>query len=344
MRELIFLNAIPDDIYFSWQEEIFIENVRSLGYTEEIRVLVFLPQDRLSTGFNPRWRVLEERYKHDRVNFFFYKDEVNLLHTIKWIQYIPLLRPYMLIKHFEQHPELKDKAIFYHDSDIVFTKYLDFTPFLSDNICYLSDTKSYLNSDYLLSKQKDVLPGVQTLYKEYETRILEGLTATCGISFSEVEKRKDVTGGAQYLLKNVDADFWKDVFSGCVLIREHLSYNLGGVNKKFFASENDGFQSWCADMWSVLWNLWRRGVETETPKTLDFAWATDPIEKWDQVNIYHDAGVGGENTSYLFNKNDLIYKNNITTPFQSDLSHVSKDYASSRYVDEINKVKQKYYS
>lgn len=343
MREMIFINCVPDDIYFSWQEEVFIENVRRLGYTEQIRVLVFLPHDRLSQGFNKHWRVLEERYADNNVKFFYYPDEGNLLKTINEIQYIPLLRPYMLMKHFEEHPDLYEHSIFYHDSDIVFTNYMDFEPFLRDQTCYLSDTKSYLNSDYLLSKHNDIIPGLREVYRGYETGILEGLAAICGISFQTVIDNKDRTGGAQYLLKNIDAAFWADVLQSCIDIRKYLNYDLGGVNKKFFESESKGFQSWCADMWAVLWNLWKRGYTTETPTSFDFAWATDSRERWNQVNIYHDAGVAGENTSYLFNKRKIQYLNNILTPFQDDLSYVSKGYASSLYVDEILRVKQKYY-
>lgn len=344
MREMIFINCVPDDLYFSWQEEVFIENVRRLGYTEQIRILVFLPHDRLAGGFRGIWKRLEERYSQQNVKFYYYPDTDNFLKTIREVNYIPLLRPYVLSKHFEEHPELQEHAIFYHDSDIVFTKYMDFEPFLGDQTNYVSDTKSYLNSDYLLSKYNDVVPNLQDLYKEYEAGILEGLASTCRIPFQTVIDNKDRTGGAQYLLKNIDAAFWSSVLQSCIDIRKYLNYDLGGINKKFFSSENAGFQSWCADMWAVLWNLWRRGDTTETPQAFDFAWATDTRERWSQVSIYHDAGVVGENTTYLFNKRSHQYINNISTPFQDDLSHVSKDYASSLYVDEILQVKQKYYN
>jgi len=341
-KELVFISACPDDMVFSWQYEVFIENVRSLGYTEEIRILLFLPGDRITQGWNSRWEMLEERYKDQNVKIFRYKDEDNILSQIRRIDYIPLLRPYVLRRHFLEYPDLRDKAIFYHDSDIVFTKYLDFSKFLNDDICYLSDTKSYINSDYFDSKINDVLPEALESYKIID--VLDDVAHLCGITREICEKNKNASGGAQYLLKNIDANYWADVFKACIDIRGYLFYNTGGINMFYFANENAGFQSWCADMWAVLWNLWKRNYTTVTPKELDFAWATDGIKRWDDVYIYHDAGVGGGNESYLFNKRDHKYINNIMTPFQHEITHVSKHFSSSLYLNEILKVKNKYYT
>lgn len=340
MRELIFISACPDDLYFSWQYEIFIENVRSLGYTNEIRILLYLPKDRESAGWNPVWESLEERYKDQGVKIFRYNDDHNILGIVQKIGYIPLLRPYVLKRHFDEHPDLKEKAIFYHDSDIVFTKYFDFSPYLDDDICYLSDTKSYINSDYFDSKDKDVKPEMIEAYKQID--VLDTCAKMLGIDRQICEKNKDVSGGAQYLLKNIDADFWADVYRGCIIIRNYLAYHMNGINRRFFSDENKGFQSWCADMWSVLWNLWKRDMTTATPPEFDFAWATDDIEKWSRVNIYHDAG-GGPHEPTLFNKRSLPYVNNERTPFLDTFS-VNPQKCSYLYTKEIEKVRDKYYT
>lgn len=342
MKEMIFVSCAPDDMYFSWQYEVFIENVRRLGYDNEIRILLYLPHDRISKGWNPRWNIVEDRYRDQNVKIFRYPDTENFLRTIQGVQYIPLLRPYLLKKHFSEHPELSEKAIFYHDSDIVFTKYLDFSPYLSDDINYMSDTKSYINSDYWDSKIKDVIPEKLDEYKKIDP--LVQCSAPFCVTRSMHEQYKDVSGGAQYLLKNIDGNFWNMVLEGCQMIRAYLNYNLGGINRRFFKNEAEGFQSWCADMWSILWSLWGLGFKTDTPKDFDFAWATDSTEKWNNVYMYHDAGVGGENERYLFNKRSRPYVNNIITPFEDNLTFVSKDYCSSKYVEQINIVKDKYYT
>jgi hypothetical protein len=44
-------------------------------------------------------------------------------------------------------------------------------------------------------------------------------------------------------------------------------------------------------MWAVLWCLWKLGKQTVPHKFFDFAWATDTIERYNECNIYHNAGV-----------------------------------------------------
>ena len=50
-------------------------------------------------------------------------------------------------------------------------------------------------------------------------------------------------------------------------------------------------QIWCSDMWSVLWNLWKRDRKTKIIPELDFTWASHSIDAWYRNAIYHDAGV-----------------------------------------------------
>ena len=352
MKEMIFMSAQPDDTKFAWQIEAFIENVRGLGYTNPIHVLIFLPYDRLGNGWNPYWDELERRYKDDNVFIFRYEDKEKLINTIKRIDYIPLLRPHILKRHFKVYPDLKEKAIFYHDSDIVFTKYLNFEPFLNDEINYLSNTSSYLNADYFDAKRHAVITSRRGIYEGFD--VLDKLSQMLGVSRAICVENNGRTGGAQYLLKNIDSRFWERVEDGCITIRRFLSFDLSGINRHFFKSENEGFQSWCADMWAVLWTLWARGSQTETPPELDFCWATDPVSRWNEVNIYHDAGVitttamhkEPQNDKFLFDKSYPPFKelNTKSTPFTDfDFSHVSPEYASSKYVQHLLSVKDKYY-
>ncbi len=341
MKDLVFISCQPDDKVFEWQIDVQLHNFRKYGYADRARVLVFLPSDRLHKGFNPGWKQLEKKYPE--VKFFYYEDTEDILNTsIRRIGYIPLLRPWMLKKHFAEYPELEDKAIFYHDSDVIFTRRLDFTPFLydGDEDCYLSDTRSYIAASYFDSKAKDVLESKKEDYAKID--VLDSSMKLFGLTRQDAVDNENGSGGAQYLLKNINSKFWEDVYEGCINIRTHLR----NINTRYFESEDKGFQSWCADMWSVLWNLWKRGVKTYCPKELDFAWATDKISKWREVYIYHDAGAGS-NPIYttepdgtkkehrLFFKREMKYVNNISSPLQEDLSYVSKDFCSSGYVREI---------
>lgn len=348
VKELVFVLAQPDDSVFLWQMEVQINNFRKFGLSDKMRYLMFLPHDRLIQGWNPKAKELQIKYPE--VKFFWYEDKENILDNyIVPYQYIPLLRPYILALHFKKFPELKDKAIFYMDTDVVFTKNPDFIDKLKDDdVCYLSDTISYIGAAYWDSKQHDVMPSMLDQYRKIDP--LQFCTKQLGISREIAMSNEKGSGGAQYLLKNIDHNFWLDVFRGCLNIRATLSYHVkGSINNEYFESENKGFQSWCADMWSVLWNLWKRGITTSCPKEMDFAWATDKIDKWDKVYIYHDAGATGaplvdENgrAHMLFYKRKLDYVNNKITPFDDGMYVLtSPEYCSFKYCEEIGETANK---
>ena len=241
-------------------------------------MLVFTPNFREE---NPKWKQVTDLYPE--TVFKFYRDEDNASSLLGI--YIPVLRPYTMWRFLKDHPEYSSKAIFYCDSDILFTSKFNVDHLLEDDVHYLSDTNSYINASYFDSKIKDVLPGKE---EEYKTRdILAEVTSLVGITREMCEENNLHSGGAQYLLKNMDSTFWAKVMNDCILIRSYLQK----VNREFFEDENKGFQSWCADMWAVLWNLWLRSQETRIVPELNFAWSTDPIERLTDTTILHNAGI-----------------------------------------------------
>lgn len=339
-RQLQIISAQPNDSYFIWQLRVQLSNFRKYGHSANYRILVFKHNDRDGgEDFMGQWKQLEADYPESK--FFYYEDADNkLLQAIRTYDYIPILRPWLLAKHFKEYPELSNDAILYLDSDVVFTKYLDFTPFLEDDICYLSDTSSYISAEYFDSKVKDVLPEKLEEYKQVD--ILNQTVGLVNITREIAVANQQGSGGAQYLLKNIDHTFWEDVFAGCAKIRTHLK----AVNRYFFESEDKGFQSWCADMWSVLWNLWARGLQTKCPPEMEFAWATDHISKWDRVYLYHDAGASTKPVKEghrLFHKRESRYINNEASPIDEDLSFVSDEYCSKLYIKEIEDARMKPY-
>lgn len=281
MRELKFIQACPDDTYYTWQVHLWLESLKKIGHSDKAVSLIFTPKGR---KFNDKWEQVVKLYPE--AEFVFYNDEDDISKYIS--VYIPILRPYVLWRYFKDNPENSGKAIFYCDSDILFTENFNVNDFLDDNVCYLSDTNSYVSSTYFDSKIKDVLPERKEEYLKRD--VLGELTSLIGISREIAEENKDHSGGAQYLLKNVDANFWKKVMSDCLIIRPYLQ----NVNRQFFKDESAGFQSWCADMWAVLWNLWLRDQETKVIPELNFAWSTDPIVKLKTHTILHNAGVTGQ--------------------------------------------------
>jgi len=99
------------------------------------------------------------------------------------------------------------------------------------------------------------------------------------------------SGGVQYILKNSTADFWQKVMNDSILIRTYMQK----INTEFFPTQDLGYQSWCADMWGILWNLWFANVEVKVVPELDFSWASCRIEQLDKKTIFHNAGITGEN-------------------------------------------------
>lgn len=278
MKDLKFICAQPDDTYYTWQVHMWLESLRERGLSDRAIVLIFIPSFREE---NTKWKQIVDLYPE--AEFAFYKDVDGISQFLG--TYIPILRPYVLMKYFKEHPEMEQKAVFYCDSDTVLTDKFNVDAYINDDINYLSDTNSYINARYFDSKVHQVLPEKLDEYKQRD--ILEELATRCGISRAIAEEHNDHSGGAQYLLKNIDYKFWEKVMQDCLIIRTYLQE----INRQFFKDENTGFQSWCADMWAVLWNIWYRGNEAKNVPEMDFSWSSDPIQKVESTGIFHNAGI-----------------------------------------------------
>jgi hypothetical protein len=291
MKDLKFIQACPDDDYYIWQVHTWLESLRNIGKSDKAISLIFTPDFRER---NEKWKMIVDLYPE--AEFAFIKDEHKISKLLK--VYIPILRPYSLWRYFTDHPDMVNKAIFYCDSDVVFTENFNIDAYIDDDVCYVSDTNSYINASYFDSKIKDVKPEALEEYKK--TDILSEVTSLVGITREIAEKNNMHSGGAQYLLKNIGASFWDKMITDCI----NINLYLGNVNKQFFESESKGFQKWCSDMWAILWGLWLRGQETKVVKELDFAWSTDPIAKLNTIGILHNAGV----TSNFHGPVPMFYK------------------------------------
>jgi hypothetical protein len=333
MRDLKFIQSCPSDIYYTWQVHLWLESLKEIGHSDKAISVIFTPKGREN---RTKWKQIEDLYPE--AEFHFYEDEDNLNRLIGI--YIPVLRPYVLWKYFKENPRRSADAIFYCDSDILFTKDFNVDQFLEDDVNYLSDTNSYINAKYFDSKIKDVLPEKLEEYKARD--ILGELTSIIGINREICEANNENSGGAQYLLKNVDAYFWSKVMNDCIIIRTYLQK----VNREFFKDENSGFQSWCADMWAVLWNIWLREQETKVVDELAFAWATDPIVKLDTHTILHNAGITNTMMGHpCFYKGK--YHMGMDPMKDPHLDVILKDEKSQKYctwfyTKKLNELKEKY--
>jgi hypothetical protein len=335
MRDLKFICAQPDDTYYTWQVHLWLESLKNLGEIDKAIVLIFTPANR---EFNDKWQKIIDLYPEAEFNF--YKDEENEISKLLGI-YIPVLRPWLLWKYFKENPEMSEKAIFYCDSDILFTDKFNIEKFLEDDINYLSNTNSYINAKYFDSKINQVLPEKLEEYKNRD--ILSEIASVIGITREIAEANNEHSGGAQYLLKDINYEFWSKVMNDCILIRTYLQK----INREFFKTEDEGFQSWCADMWAVLWNLWFRNQETKVVTELDFAWGSDPISRLDRCSIYHNAGIVStyQMETPCFYKGKYHSGADPTKDPQLDViinNENSKKLCTWYYATALNNIKQKY--
>lgn len=316
---LIFLNACPHDPYFQWQEEVMLTNFQKHGITKNIHICVWYPSHSKEL---PKWAALQRKYPW--ANFYLYPDR-----GVQLGLYISQLRPHILKEHFKLHKdELEGKVIFYHDSDIIFNYLPDFVSLMEGDICWQSNTTSYLDYSYMRRKEEQGnIPFEEAVSKFAEIG---------RIPVDTIRKYDGNTGGAQYILRGIDSAFWQDIEDQCLAIRNAFFFNVNGsINKKYFTSEKEGFQSWCADMWAINFAMWRRGMVTQITDKLDFSWATDSIEKYLKKPIYHNAGVSAGNKTGLFHKGEWIHK----SPLYQDLPLPAEDRANRMYVLAIKEVK-----
>jgi hypothetical protein len=335
MRELLFIQACPLDKYYIFQTHMWLESLKNIGKSNKAISVIYIPKGREKEKDN--WNNLISLYPE--AQFSFYEDTDNLNRHLGI--YIPIIRPYVLMKYFKEHPEMQEKAIFYCDCDILFTERFNIDAYLEDDVCYLSNTLSYINASYFDSKIKDVLPNKLEEYKKID--VLDSTCKLVGVTREIAEKNNLHSGGAQYLLKNIDWQFWDKCITDCLNIRKYLQ----SINRYYFESENRGIQSWASDMWAVLYGLWARNQETKIIPEMEFAWSSDPISKLDKVGIFHNAGIVSEKQGEIpvFYKGKYhMGKSPFSDPYLEYLANneQNKTLCNSFYVEQLIKLKIKY--
>lgn len=141
-----------------------------------------------------------------------------------------------------------------------------------------------------------------------------------------------MSGGGQYLLKNTTFEVWDKIYKDCTPLFDSInSYH------KTYPIEYGGIQIWTAEMWSMLWNLWKFSIETEISPLLDFSWATDPIKVYESKPILHLAGVTVHTRDTMFYKGEFIDMNpiEIIKECPSYFDYVDKNNSTYIYINLI---------
>lgn len=301
-----FLCAQPSELYFVWQVEVMLHNFMEMGINLEY---VDIVSTKKNNKIPELWKKLSNSYD---ARFFFYEDT----RIDKF--YMSSIRPNILKQHFKQYPELTNQTIFYHDSDIIFRTPINWNQFENDDVFYGSDTNWYISHDYIISKGKDVF---------------DKMIEIVDINPQLVIDNNNNSIGAQYILKNIDETFWKNVESDC----ENLFKKITQLNNKK-KKENPSYhelQIWAADMWAVLWNIWKCGYKTQCHPDLTFSWGTSTEDFYNSCNIMHNAGITDRYVNY-FNKAKYIK----SLPYNLNLK-IKENTASKKYYEWVQKTEMK---
>lgn len=271
---MIYISAQPDEVYFIWQLKLLIFNLTNLGIpSKKIHVIIGVDSN---LGISYEGEIFIEEYR-SKAMIYTYKDT----RTSK--KYKSSIRPNLLKQHFNEHPYLMKAWMFYHDSDIIFSRKISEKDICQDpETVYVSDTKSYVGVDYLIANGGN--------------EIFDKMTNMIGVTKDTLIDNDKNCGGAQYIFKGLGPDFWCKIEDDSEKLYTLLSeYNhekwLHNYSKGFCNKNNSvPLQAWCSDMWALLWNLWLVGKKTKIESELNFSLPYSPLNLWKKHAILHYSG------------------------------------------------------
>ena len=307
----------PRILYYAWQLEVCLHQLEKYYDLEKVHILTAYDED-VNDATNSEenihlFKCLEERFK--KAKFFYYQDNRESK------SYIPTIVANLLKNHFLENPWLEHETIFATDSDQIFTKEFDFSSLLNDDICYMSDSRGFINYDYINYKRP--------------LELYEGMCEVVGIDPQIPKLNNDNSGGSHYLLKKVTAEYFAKVETDANNLFKYFQRTepIRTANIEGYY----GIQQWGALMWSLLWNLWVFNKETKITEVLKFTWASDLKQGFFERPIYHNAGIHNaiKVSHNLFMKAD--YTKHLPYDDVEKLTY-NEDYAVNEYVKIIREV------
>lgn len=284
----------PAVLRFEWETQVCIHNLLKNGIDKEDIIILFSKHDDSVVKNIQKTGVNVHVYKDERFDF----------------EYIPSLKPYLMYKYLEEDILRENETYFYMDSDVIFREVPDYSKIETSYSHWCgSDCNGYLNYDYIIQCEKG---------KE----ILQGMADIIGISVEDIYNMNNSSIGAQYVISEPMAVYFKKVYEDSIKLW------------KYIKDIDTNFQKWAVEMNATIWNMPLFNIVPHVSKELSFCWATDPIDKWYENKIFHNAGVAGQD--YLFFKGGY----NNTTPFNKNHDYVSKDYASYKYLENIKETEE----
>lgn len=300
---MIYLTAQPNLPYFIWQLRIQLSNFKRVG--------IDLKQVYILLGYT--------KNNQECIDFIAeFRDITNIsciFDNRENKTYSPSIRHFLISKFLRNNPTFQQEDIFLIDSDVLFVKLPNYNKLLkNNNSCFLADTKHYLGVEYISSKGKFVL---------------QEMAKIVGIDKQIILNNRNCVGGAQYIFRGITPEFWDDVYIKSIKLFEFL---------KTDNQNNPPIQSWCADMWVILWKMYLE-YDVVLAKELNFSWATDQISNLKNAPLFHNAGVvDNSKPNQLFFKGNYISKN----PLNENYDSFEKKFCSYYYVEEIKKLQRNF--
>ena len=324
MKDILFVTAQPDVPYFIWQIKLYVHNFIEKGIDpSQIHVVLGL----VNNAQNPSEESL--KLKDFGINVHHFTDFRRKKH------YIPSIKPY-LISNWLKTNENYGKLFFLHDADIIFKELPNFESLLNDDICYLSDTVGYIGYDYIIDCCRRYERQHPT---SEENQLINEMASVIGVDVDVIKENRDNAGGGQYLIKNTNSEMWDKIYRDSILLYDQML----DYQRRFPISPGE-IQFWTSEMWSLLWNLWLYDHKTIITKELDFSWATDNLDIYEQRPILHMAGVTDDLKNTKFYKGDYINVDPIEklkeTPNHFD--YVDPNSSTIKYIENMKSYIQKY--
>ena len=324
MKDILFVTAQPDVPYFIWQIKLYVHNFIEKGIDpSQIHVVLGL----VNNTQNPSEESL--KLKDFGINVHHFTDFRRKKH------YIPSIKPY-LISNWLKTNENYGKLFFLHDADIIFKELPNFESLLNDDICYLSDTVGYIGYDYIIDCCRRYERQHPT---SEENQLINEMASVIGVDVDVIKENRDNAGGGQYLIKNTNSEMWDKIYRDSILLYDQML----DYQRRFPISPGE-IQFWTSEMWSLLWNLWLYDHKTIITKELDFSWATDNLDIYEQRPILHMAGVTDDLKNTKFYKGDYINVDPIEklkeTPNHFD--YVDPNSSTIKYIENMKSYIQKY--
>lgn len=290
-----FLSAQPDEPYFLWQLQVQLSNFARLGIEDDLIVLLGV-RDKPS----PQAEYIKARTKA-QVHF--------IPDTRKNRSYAPSIQFHLYAKYFTLNKIGEPYMLV--DTDVVFDKMPLLHRLIEDDVVYMSNTKSYIGYEYVLSKGEQQLAEMAKLV---------------GVTPEQLKANDEGAGGAQTIMKGCENPaFWMKVEHDAVALYQYMS-----ARESKWTGEGYPIQRWTAGMWAFLWNIWKSGIKTSIVPEMDFCWGSDPITS--RKPIVHMAGVTADMASTHFFKGQYITAH----PFDANLKCESLcNTISDLYVCEI---------